>query len=231
MVGAAGFEPAASCSQSRCATGLRYAPCALLWPPGPATSTFARHAAQCWRHRSMNGAMSSGSPLAASAPCGTRNQGWALIVQIWPTGCSRSRQRAGFHGYDLRTGAADMEQPAATGGAEMAGQPGAAGGGARPGAASGPIRLRGVGGHRRRHAEGRLGLTFAAMAAIEGQRRRRQPITHRVALAAAFQVQDVLSALMLMPSSPAIPIIGNRGGQLHRHGPESHCRQAAPGAK
>lgn len=26
MVGAAGFEPATSCSQSRCATGLRYAP-------------------------------------------------------------------------------------------------------------------------------------------------------------------------------------------------------------
>ena len=30
MVGAAGFEPAASCSQSKCATRLRYAPVFLL---------------------------------------------------------------------------------------------------------------------------------------------------------------------------------------------------------
>jgi hypothetical protein len=34
MVGAAGFEPATPGSQSRCATGLRYAPTSYLLPRG-----------------------------------------------------------------------------------------------------------------------------------------------------------------------------------------------------
>jgi hypothetical protein len=41
LVGAAGFEPATLCSQSRCATGLRYAPPAPLVPISGATCDFA----------------------------------------------------------------------------------------------------------------------------------------------------------------------------------------------
>ncbi len=35
MVGPAGFEPAAPCSQSRCATKLRYGPTPDIRPDGP----------------------------------------------------------------------------------------------------------------------------------------------------------------------------------------------------
>jgi hypothetical protein len=53
MVGAEGFEPPTLCSQSRCATRLRYAPTVLVYRIGPGTASkraeqaVGVHAEQC----------------------------------------------------------------------------------------------------------------------------------------------------------------------------------------
>ena len=58
-VGAGGFEPPTSCSQSRCATRLRYAPCARCYPAGRTVPTGGRHPRRRSRRRPRRGRATS----------------------------------------------------------------------------------------------------------------------------------------------------------------------------
>ncbi len=91
FVGVTGFEPATTWSQTRCATGLRYAPIARVFPLSECkVNTFFRTMQEKSKKNEKNN--------FNATICGTRN----LRVRQWGTRNLRVRQKSDFPRWEIR---------------------------------------------------------------------------------------------------------------------------------
>src|SRR5205823_1731953 len=93
MVGVAGFEPAAPCSQSRCATGLRHAPIAEREPSTPSISNGQQRADRAHRGAAVIHAMLLGGRELAERAAERRIEEDGVVAE--PAAARSEERRVG----------------------------------------------------------------------------------------------------------------------------------------